>query len=217
MDKHAQLTQKTLVRFAKTGPAIYHSHHDMLRFWERAAKRAELPLRLTQGFNPRPRMIFPHALGVGIASRQEIVVLELYARHDVRDLLTKLRAACGDTLEILDAENMPPVKKSPQLVASSYLITGWTDDALRRLPELAEQILAMPAIPVERGAPGEKRQLDIRPFVKSLRADARGLVLELHHNQAGSGRPDEIAKLSASLLAVDPHTLAIEKTGMSLD
>ena len=216
MMDHSLLTQKTAVSFAKTGPAIYHSHHDMIRFWERAVKRARLPMRLTQGFNPRPRMIFPHALGVGIASRHEEVELELCATVGTDDLTDRLVRVCGDTLEILGVRNLPPVKKSRQLVASSYRITGWPEAAAGELERVAGEIVAMPEIIVERGAPGDKRSLDIRPFLKALGAEGPALLLELSHSQAGSGRPDEITKLAAGKLDVDWRDLFVEKTSMQL-
>lgn len=219
MQDNTQLVQKTTVRFAKIGPSIYHSHHDMIRFWERAVKRAELPLRLTQGFNPRPRIIFPHALGVGIASRHEEVELELSARLAVAEIVEKLRKACGDTLEIVEARNLPPVKKSRQVTATSYLVLGWSETAAGMLPEAVEKILAMPEIVVERGAPGDRRRADVRPYLTALvpSPDVRGLEIELRHTPTGSARPDEIVKLAASLTDEDWRDLSIEKTGMTLE
>jgi radical SAM-linked protein len=215
----SRLAQKTSVRFAKAGPAIYHSHHDMIRFWERAVKRAGLPMRLTQGFNPRPRIIFPHALGLGISSRCEEVELELHHPVPLPDLLAGLVDACGDTLGILDAQDLPPVKKSRQLVTTSYAISGWEADVAAGLPGIAAGVLAMDEIIVERGAPGEKRTLDIRPFLLALDFDQaeRRLLLELRHSQSGSARPDEIAKLVAAGAGTDWRDLRIEKTAMVLE
>ncbi len=213
------MAQKTAVVYSKTGPAIHHSHHDMIRFWERAVKRASLPVRMTQGFNPRPRIIFPHALGLGITSLHEEVELEFHTGIARGDLLDRLRAAAGDTLGILDAIPLPPVKKSRQIVSSDYRITGWTAAAREKLPEAASSILAMKEIIVERGAPDSRRSVDIRPYVRELLCeDASGaLRLGLAHTQAGSARPDEIAKLAANLTGADSHDLAIEKTGMRLE
>ncbi len=219
MNQHSELVQKSAVRFAKTGPAIYHSHHDLIRFWERAVKRAGLPMRLTQGFNPRPRIVFPHALGLGIASRCEEVELELCSRLDNAELAERLIRASAGALEILSVHTLPPGKKSRQLTASSYTIAGWPEELLARLPDIAAEILALTEIPVERGAPGEKRSLDIRPYLKRLLFDPVGrcLVLELIHTQTGSARPDEVAKLAAARAGADWHDLRLEKTGMTLE
>lgn len=214
------LAQKTAVVFSKTGPAIYHSHHDMIRFWERAAKRADLPLRLTQGFNPRPRIIFPHALGLGIASLHEEVELELHALVDSDTLFQKINAAAGDTLGILATVDLPPVKKSRQIVESSYAISGWPSDSLSNLEAQAKALLDQSEIVVERGAPGKRRSSDIRPYIHSLTGTVDNnnpvLNLVLTHSTTGSARPDEIVSIIAQNLGVDKGGLAILKTGMVL-
>ncbi len=213
----SELLQKNIVRFAKIGPAIYHSHHDMIRFWERAVKRADIPMRLTQGFNPHPRLVFPHALGLGIQSRHEAIVLELSDHMDTTTMLNRLRQACGDTLEILAVESLPPVKKSLQIVRSSYAITGWPEIAFPRLADAASALLAQESIVVERGAPGDKRKADIRPYLEKVQPDGHTLLVELRHTPTGSARPDEVAKLVAETMGVYAADLFIEKTGMELE
>lgn len=211
------MLQKNAVVYSKIGPAIYHSHHDMIRFWERAVKRADLPVRLTQGFNPRPRIIFPHALGLGISSLHEEVELEFHTGIDRKELVDRLRAAAGDTLDIVDAVPLPPVKKSRQIVASNYRIAGWPSSALEKLPAAVDAILAMTEIIVERGAPDSRRIANIRPYLRELRCDGDALLLGLAHTPAGSARPDEIARLAAELSETDYHDLRIEKTSMRLE
>lgn len=218
MSSTTQMLQKTAVAYAKTGPAIYHSHHDMIRFWERAVRRAGLPVRLTQGFNPRPRIIFPHALGLGIASLREEVELELFRAVPVDELLDRVRAAAGDTLEITGAVNLPPVKKSRQMQTSSYLVRGWSDEGFSLLPGAVSAIVSLEEIVVERGAPDNRRRLDIRPFLGGLFCDPeeRALRLDLIHTLTGSARPDEAARLAAERTGDDPCDLTILKTGMTL-
>lgn len=218
MSDRTAMKQKIAVVFAKTGPAIHHSHHDLIRFWERAVKRAGLPVRLTQGFNPRPRIIFPHALGLGVASRHEEVELELYESVPVGEILPRLKRAVGDTLEIIDAVPLPPVKKSRQILSSSYRIGGWPDSAGEALAAFAADILRRGEIRVERGAPGDRRSVDVRPYLQSVTHDPedRALRLVLKHTPTGSGRPDEIAKLAAEAVGCDWRDVRLEKIGMVL-
>lgn len=218
MNDHSQLTQKSAVLYSKTGPAIYHSHHDMIRFWERAVRRAGLPMRLTQGFNPRPRMVFPHALGLGIASLHEEVELELCSRLATGEMKERLVKAVAGALDIAAVLALPPVKKSRQLIASAYRIEGWPAEAAGKLGGVAAAVAARPDIMVERGKPGETRSLDIRPHIARIayEADGNQLVFELRHTQAGSARPDEIAKLAAGAVGLDWRDLRIVKTAMTL-
>lgn len=216
MHNPTRLIQKTAVRFAKTGPTIYHSHHDMIRFWERAVQRAGLPLRLTQGFNPRPRLIFPHALGLGIVSRLEEVEIELCSIVPLPEMLERLCRAVTGVLEIVSADALPPVKKSRQIVASSYLISGLPAEA--DAAGAAAGIMEQTEITVERRNKEGGRRLDIRPYLASLvPAGADALALEIRHTPAGSARLDEVTKLLAAALVCDWRDFRLEKTGMRLE
>src|SRR5262245_28393195 len=65
------------IRFRKEDDLRLISHRDLLRTLERLFRRANLPLGMSEGFHPKPRMSFPSALAVGIAGTDEVMELEL--------------------------------------------------------------------------------------------------------------------------------------------
>lgn len=65
------------VRFAKTGLLRWIGHRDLQRLWERLLRRAELPLSLSQGFHPKPRISFPSALALGVEGWDEVIEFEI--------------------------------------------------------------------------------------------------------------------------------------------
>src|SRR4051812_1089962 len=67
---------KVRLRFAKRGDLRLVSHHDLMRCLERALRRAAIPMAASQGFNPRPKIMFPLALALGIEGDREVVELE---------------------------------------------------------------------------------------------------------------------------------------------
>ena len=71
------LVQRIRTRFRKTGELKAISHLDLMRTFERALRRTGLPLRMSEGFNPRPRLSFPAALPVGIEGLNEIMEFDL--------------------------------------------------------------------------------------------------------------------------------------------
>jgi radical SAM-linked protein len=179
-------------------------------------------VRFTQGFNPHLRLVFPHALGLGISSRHEEVELELYSPVPLDTVLERVRLAAGDTLEILDAAPLPPVKQSRLLTESSYRIHAWPDAALPRLEQACAALLAREEIVVERGAPGKRRSMDIRPYLLQLeyRPGDCSVFARLRHTLTGAARADEVARLlvdAAGGEGMDARDLLIEKTGMILE
>ena len=64
-------------RFSKVGKVRFTSHRDVARLWERALRRAELPVALTEGFSPRPKVHFGLALPTGYESDGEYLDVDL--------------------------------------------------------------------------------------------------------------------------------------------
>ena len=63
--------------FEKTGSAVWISHLDLMRLFQRAFQRAKLPLKHTQGYNPRPSVSIALPLSVGVESRCELLDFDL--------------------------------------------------------------------------------------------------------------------------------------------
>ncbi len=63
--------------FEKTGNAVWISHLDLMRLFQRAFKRVKLPLKHTQGFNPRPSVSIALPLSVGVQSKCELLDFDL--------------------------------------------------------------------------------------------------------------------------------------------
>src|SRR5437867_5675841 len=83
---------KFRIRFRKTGDLRLVSHHDLMRCFERMLRRADLPVHSTEGFNPKPRMVFALSLALGIIGCEEVVEIELDAElppEETRDRLTR--------------------------------------------------------------------------------------------------------------------------------
>ncbi len=74
------------IRFAKVGRAAFLGHLDLVRLLGRSMRRADLPLAMTRGFSPKPRLVFGPALGLGIPSLGELMDVDL--EHAPRGLRT---------------------------------------------------------------------------------------------------------------------------------
>lgn len=80
--------------FEKNGSAVWISHLDLMRLFQRAFKRAGLPLKHTQGFNPRPSVSIALPLSVGVSSQCELLDFELDGESVPCEEITKRLNAC---------------------------------------------------------------------------------------------------------------------------
>lgn len=88
--------------FEKTGRAVWISHLDLMRLFQRAFKRAGLPLKHTQGFNPRPSVSIALPLSVGVESKCELLDFELDGCDVSADeIMTRLNPMLTDGVKVL--------------------------------------------------------------------------------------------------------------------
>ena len=88
--------------FEKTGQAVWMSHLDLMRVFQRAFKRAGLTLTHTQGYNPRPSVSIALPLSVGVASHCELLDFELEGQSlSCDEIQTRLNQALVDGVRVL--------------------------------------------------------------------------------------------------------------------
>ena len=100
------------ILFEKTGNAIYISHLDLMRLFQRGFKRGGLNLKHTQGFSPRAMVSIALPMSVGVQSRCEILDYELVGQDDlsfdeIRDRLNAAMPAGVKVLEVYDSPRQP--------------------------------------------------------------------------------------------------------------
>ncbi len=187
---------------AVAGDIRFLSHHDMMRLVVRMARRAGLPLRYTQGFNPHPVMSLPAPRSVGVASVDERLLLSLETPMAPDDMLAALNAQAVAGIEFTAAREV--VKGQCNVPsAMAYELTldsGETTSVAAALESLlaTEQWLverAMKSKRNKRRAPEVKRtkSLDLRPRVRHIGLDGHTLRFTLQPIDGSWARLGEIA------------------------
>lgn len=178
------------VRFAKLGKVRFTSHRDVARIWERAIRRAEIPIAYSQGFTPRPKVSFGFALSTGYESDSEFIDLELEdtAANPAMpgaDQLDRLPATLSDALPSgMDVTAIAVIDAGAESLQQAVHSCSW-DISLRDVdPDVVgaavARILAAETIPVTRERKGKPVKDDLRPGVLDLalvRSEAGGVHL----------------------------------------
>ena len=123
---------KVRLRFAKCGDLRLVSHRDIMRCLERMLRRARIPIALTQGFNPRPKMTFALALGLGIEGRSEVVDLELFEPLEPSELLFRLKSVAPAGFDWIDARPLPTDATPPHAQDGRVQHSRFSMSAVRR-------------------------------------------------------------------------------------
>lgn len=164
-----------------------------MRAFERALRRTGLPLRMSEGFNPRPRISFPVPLGVGMEGLDEVMEFDLAEWVFPAEIESRLRAQLPEGLEFLSLAPADPHqtargKEITYRVAPRERARG--DPRLE--PDAVEALMARSEIPVRRIRKGREKVVNIRPLIFSLAREGEALVLRAKAGPEGSTRPEEI-------------------------
>jgi len=90
--------------FSKKGLMRYISHLDLMRLFMRAMRRADLPLKMTEGFSPHPKLSFKRALKLGVESEQEQGSIVLKFPVTPEDFKTKLQKQLPEGISLKDVQ-----------------------------------------------------------------------------------------------------------------
>lgn len=183
------------IRYSKEGTARFVSHLDMIRTFERAVRRAGLPVSLTEGFNPHPRFSFGMPLPVGVAGLGEYVDIDLEAAVPEENIVSSLDKVMPPGISITGARPVEGGGKSLMAESErSYYLAGIEEQSLTggpgKLQECIEEIMRSKELTVNRRKKeGGSVPFDIRPGILTLSArDAGGGVILLEMElMTGSG------------------------------
>ncbi|HBI46364.1 MAG TPA: hypothetical protein DDY78_26460, partial [Planctomycetales bacterium] len=157
---------KVRFRFRKDGALRLLSHHDLMRCFERMLRRAALPVRQSQGFHPKPRLIFALSLPLGVIGCEEVAELELDEILPPEEVRERLVRQAPPGMDILSLRRID-FKAGAQIHSLTYRMTlpaDRTDEAARRAAEL----LAAPECLVDRIRPTPRR-VNLRPWLLDLK------------------------------------------------
>ena len=192
------------ITFVKQGALRYTGHLDLHKLWERAARRAELPLAYSQGFHPQPKMNMAAALPLGFSSRCEVMDMKLEQDIPLNDLPTRLNETLPSGLRVVGIEEVD--ERAPalqtQVVAAEYEVTLTEPMEPSELERRIDSVIESKALPRERRG----KMYDLRPLIEELQLmDSDGLpsakeraasfqkiFMRLRAREGATGRPEEV-------------------------
>ena len=167
--------------FEKTGSAVWMSHLDLMRLFQRAFQRAKLPLKHTQGYNPRPSVSIALPLSVGVESRCELLDFELDGVSVPCDEITsRLNAALVSGVSVYDTYESG--RKLRDLALLDCIVTLEYDRGVHAGAVAAiGNLFSSESVLVEKKTKNGVQEQDIIPMIRKfeLKQTEEG-VLEIH-------------------------------------
>ncbi len=197
--------------FSKQGALRYTGHLDLHRLWERAMRRADLPLSYSQGFHPQPKISLAAALPLGFSSLGEVLDVRFNEEIPTEEIAARLKDSLPKDIQIAKVESVDEREPAlqTQVLSATYDVhlTEPVDgsDLTRKVKEL----MTSESLPRERRG----KFYDLRPLIEVLSVDteANGKVwlrMILSARDGATGRPEEVL----NALGIEPEYTRVERT-----
>lgn len=231
------MEQLVRVKYSKGGPIKYISHLNLAQVFTRSLRRADIPVVISNGFNPRFRISFGPPLALGISSTSEYLDIRLKEEIKIKELTERLNLALPQGLKILQARTIPSSADSLVKVIdrASYVITLKIkekpldpaaqnhEEELRKLKQEIEKsnkrFLNLDEIKVEKQTKNGIKRVDIKPSildikVQNFKSPILKLNLEIRIGQQGNLNPRYAARAWISNFANNFDIIRIRRDGL---
>ncbi|NLE45394.1 MAG: DUF2344 domain-containing protein [Chloroflexi bacterium] len=184
------------VTYAKEGVAIYSSHLDVVRVWERSLRRAGVPMVYSAGFSPRPRLQFATPLPLGHRADSELVDIWLESRVSLESFVESVAPVlpCGFGLRSAREVALDEPAVQTQIRSAVYSVeVEWPEPRCNVERRVAKLLQADELLLERKGKP-----YDLRPLVEDLTIDAAGnegwvtLSMRLAARGGATARPEAV-------------------------
>ncbi|SHO45781.1 TIGR03936 family radical SAM-associated protein [Anaerocolumna xylanovorans] len=158
------------MKFIKTGPVKFIGHLDIMRFFQKAVRRAGLDVEYSQGFNPHQVMSFASPLGVGLTSEGEYLDVSFNSLPDKQVLLQKLNDAMNEFIQVTDMVVLNEGAKNAMasVAAADYLVSvkdGYEFFGIEEFQKKFTAFMAQENITILKKSKKSEKETDIRPFI----------------------------------------------------
>ena len=195
---------KVRMKYEKGWEVRFLSHLDLVRVFERALRRAELPISYSHGFHPHPKIAFGPPLSVGMTSRAEYIDMQFEQPYSW-SMINALNQVLPHGLVINEAKPIfgKTVSLSSTISQAEYLVLIGPRFKLKQIQDVISNLLEQTVLWVQRKVKKEVRRVNIRPHILDLTAETEregtSVRFRVRSTDTGHAKPSEVLSTLLSL------------------
>ena len=194
---------KLRIKFRKFGPIKFIGHLDVMRFFQKALRRADIDVAYSGGFSPHQIMSFAAPLGVGLESNGEYFDVEVLSPISSREFMDRVNAVSVPWIQITDARLLPDKAGNAMasVAAAGYTIrfregrelgAGWQ--------KKFEQFISQPQILVTKATKRGTAEIDLKPAIYDYQIKDDHVYLLVNASSEGNIKPTLVMEAFAAYL-----------------
>lgn len=183
---------KVRIKFSKSGSMIFIGHLDIMRYFQKAMRRADVDIAYSTGFNPHQIMSFAAPLGVGLYSEGEYLDIEMNTSADCSHILEKLNCVMVEGIKVLSVKKLPENAGNAMASVAAAAYTVAFREGLEPTFDYKEKLSSFAAkeqIIVTKKTKKSQKELDLRPFIYELYLEGDEIYMLVDASSAGNIKP----------------------------
>lgn len=204
---------KVRIKFRKYGAMKFIGHLDIMRYFQKAMRRAEIPIAFTGGYSPHMIMSFANPLGVGVTSDGEYFDVELTEPIASDQAVKQLNDAMVEGMEIVSFVEIPDNKKETGMsivAAADYLSKVKSGSFPSDWKERAQGFLSQEEIKVWKATKKSEKEVDIKPMIYRFEVRDDSIYMQVATGSVENLKPGLVMEAFVGYLGLDKDALSFE-------
>lgn len=197
---------KVRIKFKKYGALRFIGHLDVMRFFQKALRRANIPVAFTQGYSPHMIMSFASPLGIGVTSEGEYFDAELTESISTEDAIRQLNEVMVEGIEVTGFCQIAEEKKMTGMAiiaAADYLVTVKEGILPENWRDAADEFINQQEICVLKQTKRSEKVVDIRPLIYKMEVRDQAFYMQLAAGSVENLKPDLVMHALLDFMHID--------------
>lgn len=183
---------KVRIKFRKYGVMKFIGHLDMMRYFQKAMRRASIPIAYSQGYSPHMIMSFANPLGVGLTSDGEYFDIELVEAIPSEDAVKQLNEVMVEGVKIVSFVELPEGQKTGMSIvaAADYKVCLVTGEFTAEMQAQFHAFEQETTIQIVKKTKKSEREVDIRPLIYHMHMEKDCVRMQVATGSVENLKPD---------------------------
>ena len=203
---------KIRVRFSKQGQMKFIGHLDMVRYFQKVMRRAEVDVAYSEGFSPHQKMSFAAPLSVGAISQGEYFDMEVNSTESSEEMIKRINAQNVEGIKVLSYKLLPDNAKNAMSIVAGADYIAYVNEFS---DEIVNAFMAQPEINVLKKTKKSEKEVNIRPMIFDMHLCDKGIFMQISQGSAANLKPELVMKTLSEFADVEiPEFITYERIDM---
>ena len=202
---------KARIKFRKYGAMKFIGHLDIMRFFQKVMRRADIPIAFSGGYSPHMIMSFANPLGVGVTSDGEYFDIELTDEIDMNLAVERMNQVMVEGIDVVNMVQISDEKKRTGMsivAAADYLSSLRHGEFPEDWKEKAEGFMAQPEITILKKTKKSEKETNIKPMIYKFDIQDDAVFMQVATGSVENLKPEVVMQAFCQYLGMDLEGLA---------